>query len=106
MSEYMHEGLLDGGTREWYASPAQRGSQHEPSANVMQKLTAKLSISYTHQLRNNPDVTGKAPLLGLLYNNFWGEPMDAFNAQHQSYRPLATLTFRWNYAMGGLEVRV
>eukprot|EP00049_Salpingoeca_infusionum_P026766 m.27817 g.27817 ORF g.27817 m.27817 type:complete len:648 (+) comp8977_c0_seq2:32-1975(+) len=53
---------------------------------------------------NNADVdAAKTSLLTLFKNNFWGEPMDAFNAQHQSYRPLTTLTFRWNNSIHGMD---
>ena len=40
----------------------------------------------------------------LFYNDFWGTPM-AHDSSHKSYRPLTVLTFRWNYALAGLDAR-
>ncbi|KAL8584473.1 hypothetical protein ACOMHN_032091 [Nucella lapillus] len=44
-------------------------------------------------IKENGDVTGKAPLSRLLVNDFWGRSM-CDNASHKSYRPLTVLTFR------------
>lgn len=42
----------------------------------------------------NPDVTGDAASVFLLWSNdFWGRPM-ADPQSHKSYRPLTVLTFR------------
>lgn len=54
-------------------------------------------------LRNNPDVTGRESLALLFDNNFWGQRMDAPDAQHQSYRPITTLTFRLNHVLHELR---
>lgn len=42
------------------------------------------------------------PLWSVFTNDFWGEPIYS-NTSHKSYRPLTILTFRWNYAIGGLD---
>lgn len=53
----------------------------------------------------NPDVTGDAASVFLLWSNdFWGRPM-ADPQSHKSYRPLTVLTFRANFLAGGLRVR-
>lgn len=54
----------------------------------------------------NKDVTDFAErsTADLFLDNFWGQRMDAFDAQHQSYRPLTVLTFRLNHYFHNLEV--
>lgn len=52
----------------------------------------------------NPDVVeGAADLRTLLTHDFWGRDISE-GLSHKSWRPLTTLTFRWNYLTGGLEV--
>ena len=50
---------------------------------------------------SNPDVMSR-PLgsLGLFRNDFWGTPLST-TTSHQSFRPLATLSFRANAVLGG-----
>eukprot|EP00662_Eupelagonemidae_sp_cell21_P018171 gene18171-51993_t len=48
----------------------------------------------------NRDVTGAAPLAGLLQNDFWGTPAHS-NASHKSYRPLSVLAMRGVHAACG-----
>ena len=53
---------------------------------------------------NNPDVTGDvADLRTLLTHDFWGRDISE-GLSHKSWRPLTTLTFRWNYLAAGLSV--
>lgn len=54
---------------------------------------------------NNPDVTeGTATLTDLFSHDFWGRDiMDPLS--HKSWRPLTTLTFRWNFLLTELGVR-
>lgn len=47
----------------------------------------------------NGDVWGPPHLWS---NDYWGQPMSAVDS-HKSWRPLATLTFRWNYQVHGFE---
>ncbi|VDM19079.1 unnamed protein product [Hydatigera taeniaeformis] len=42
------------------------------------------------------------PWWALFFNDFWGTPM-AHESSHKSYRPLTVLTYRWNFALAGLE---
>ena len=51
---------------------------------------------------NNADVdAGVTPVGALWRHDYWGQPMAAADS-HKSWRPLATLTFRWNFQMHGL----
>lgn len=50
----------------------------------------------------NGDVKMDTPISALLVHDYWGQPMRAVDS-HKSWRPLATLTLRMNYAMHGLE---
>ncbi|KAL1495849.1 hypothetical protein AB1Y20_014493, partial [Prymnesium parvum] len=52
-------------------------------------------------ISENPDVTG-ASASSLLHNDFWGHPLRSAGT-HGSYRPLTTLTFRWNFQLHGHE---
>ncbi|EGD76403.1 transmembrane and tetratricopeptide repeat containing 4 [Salpingoeca rosetta] len=53
---------------------------------------------------DNADVDpSKTPLSSLFKNNFWGQEMGAAWSQHYSYRPLTTITFRWNVAVFGFD---
>lgn len=42
----------------------------------------------------NPDVYSSQPWLALFEHDFWGFPLES-EKSHKSYRPLTTLTFRW-----------
>jgi len=53
-------------------------------------------------IRDNKDLRSHVPLKNLLKNDFWGTSMSK-EQSHKSYRPLTVLTFRWNYAVGGLQ---
>lgn len=49
---------------------------------------------------NNQDVLTESPLSNIFINDFWGTRL-TLNKSHKSYRPIAVLTFRWNYWMAG-----
>ena len=53
-------------------------------------------------IRDNKDLRPHVPLKNLFRNDFWGTPMNR-EQSHKSYRPLTVLTFRWNFAVGGLD---
>lgn len=42
------------------------------------------------------------PLKQVFLNDFWGSPLKGADS-HKSYRPLTVLTFRLNYALGGVQ---
>ena len=53
-------------------------------------------------IKDNADVTSSTPISELFRNDFWGKPMSSV-VSHKSYRPLTVLTFRFNYALHGLD---
>eukprot|EP00118_Oscarella_pearsei_P008648 m.45784 g.45784 ORF g.45784 m.45784 type:complete len:778 (+) comp33634_c0_seq6:121-2454(+) len=50
----------------------------------------------------NEDVRPSKPIQYIFQHDFWGVPLLS-NDSHKSYRPLTTLTFRWNFALHGLH---
>ncbi|OQR94204.1 hypothetical protein ACHHYP_01619 [Achlya hypogyna] len=53
----------------------------------------------------NADVRSDAtPVTNLLTHDFWGADLQ-LPLSHKSYRPATVLSFRWNYAVGGLDPR-
>ncbi|XP_043246017.1 protein O-mannosyl-transferase Tmtc3-like isoform X1 [Amphibalanus amphitrite] len=77
-------------------------------------LTAAVALCYYNALqcdfvfddvsavKDNRDLRPHTPLSNLLYNDFWGTPMEK-EQSHKSYRPLCVLTFRWNYLLHQLR---
>ncbi|CAG0879706.1 unnamed protein product [Darwinula stevensoni] len=53
-------------------------------------------------IKDNKDLRPHTPLKNLIYNDFWGTPMQK-EQSHKSYRPLCVLTFRWNYMVHQLD---
>ena len=65
----------------------------------------ELVACHSSAIQNNRDIDpAHSTLSDVFLDNFWGERMDAHDAQHQSYRPLTVLTFRWNFMVHGLDV--
>mmetsp|Transcript_47118 Transcript_47118/g.86438 ORF Transcript_47118/g.86438 Transcript_47118/m.86438 type:complete len:788 (+) Transcript_47118:67-2430(+) len=54
-------------------------------------------------VRNPNVVSEEVDLQGYLQRDFWGLPMHGSGWTNKSFRPLTTLTFRWNYLLHGLE---
>jgi hypothetical protein len=52
--------------------------------------------------RQNPDLRAETPLWQLLAHDYWGAELAA-PTSNKSFRPLTVLTFRLNYALGGLD---
>ena len=50
---------------------------------------------------SNNDLRPQTPWSNLVYDDFWGTPMDV-EGSHKSYRPLCVLTFRMNYLIHAL----
>ena len=50
----------------------------------------------------NQDLLPTSPWANLLWNDFWGNPMQ-LNTSHKSYRPLCVASFRLNYMLHGLQ---
>lgn len=53
-------------------------------------------------IKDNRDLRPQTPLSNIFLNDFWGTPIHK-EQSHKSYRPLTVLTFRWNYAVHGLQ---
>ena len=56
----------------------------------------------TSAIRDNKDIQPSTPLINILFNDFWGIPMNK-EQSHKSYRPLCVLSFRLNYILHGLH---
>ncbi|KAI5094004.1 transmembrane and TPR repeat-containing protein 2 precursor, partial [Silurus meridionalis] len=55
-------------------------------------------------IKTNPDLLPETPWTNILYSDFWGTLL-THSGSHKSFRPLCTLSFRFNYAVAGLEPR-
>lgn len=53
-------------------------------------------------IKENRDLRPQTPISNIFLNDFWGTPIHK-EQSHKSYRPLTVLTFRWNYAIHGLQ---
>ena len=53
-------------------------------------------------IEENQDLRPISPWTNLIWNDFWGTPMD-IEGSHKSYRPLCVLTFRLNYLVHELH---
>lgn len=63
-------------------------------------LDCGLCFDDVSAITNNQDLRPETPWINLLWNDFWGTPMDK-EGSHKSYRPLTVLTFRINYLLNG-----
>eukprot|EP00401_Gymnodinium_catenatum_P025607 CAMPEP_0117460330 /NCGR_PEP_ID=MMETSP0784-20121206/1947_1 /TAXON_ID=39447 /ORGANISM="" /LENGTH=806 /DNA_ID=CAMNT_0005253989 /DNA_START=1 /DNA_END=2418 /DNA_ORIENTATION=+ len=55
-------------------------------------------------IERNPNVVGaELSLAEFLRRDFWGLPMHGSGWTNKSFRPLTTLTYRWNYLLHGLK---
>jgi hypothetical protein len=50
-------------------------------------------------LQMNVVVNGQVPWTEVMTRDFWGHPLQE-SRSHKSFRPLTTLTFRWNWILG------
>ncbi|XP_067670556.1 protein O-mannosyl-transferase TMTC4-like [Haliotis asinina] len=48
---------------------------------------------------SNKDLLPETPFTNVFVHDFWGNKLD--HNSHKSYRPLTTITYRWNYAWAG-----
>ena len=61
-------------------------------------------LIYTKRPSIRPEVVGDAlSFAELMRRDFWGLPMHGSGWTNKSFRPLTTLTFRWNYRLHGLD---
>ncbi|XP_070611870.1 protein O-mannosyl-transferase TMTC2 [Erythrolamprus reginae] len=65
-------------------------------------LGADFCYDDSRAIKTNQDLLPETPWTQLFYNDFWGTLL-THSGSHKSYRPLCTLSFRINYAVGGMD---
>ncbi|XP_027889609.1 protein O-mannosyl-transferase TMTC2 [Xiphophorus couchianus] len=65
-------------------------------------LGADFCYDDSRAIKTNQDLLPETPWSNIFYDDFWGTLL-THSGSHKSYRPLCTLSFRLNYAVGGLE---
>lgn len=57
---------------------------------------------FSRAIKTNQDLLPETPWTQIFYNDFWGTLL-THSGSHKSYRPLCTLSFRLNHAIGGMD---
>ncbi|CAL9697238.1 unnamed protein product [Knipowitschia caucasica] len=65
-------------------------------------LSADFCYDDSRAIKTNQDLLPETPWTNIFYDDFWGTLL-THSGSHKSYRPLCTLSFRFNYALGGLD---
>jgi hypothetical protein len=65
-------------------------------------LPNEFSFDDNFAIVKNSDVTGDSSLWDVLQHDFWGQTITS-PLSHKSWRPVTTLTFRWNFWFSGLQ---
>ncbi|XP_061109102.1 protein O-mannosyl-transferase TMTC2 [Conger conger] len=65
-------------------------------------LGADFCYDDSRAIKSNQDLLPETPWTNIFYNDFWGTLL-THSGSHKSYRPLCTLSFRLDHALGGLE---
>ncbi|XP_026167362.1 protein O-mannosyl-transferase TMTC2 isoform X2 [Mastacembelus armatus] len=65
-------------------------------------LGADFCYDDSRAIKTNQDLLPETPWMNIFYDDFWGTLL-THSGSHKSYRPLCTLSFRLNHAVGGLE---
>ncbi|KAL6031282.1 hypothetical protein STEG23_022471, partial [Scotinomys teguina] len=60
------------------------------------------TLIFSRAIKTNQDLLPETPWTHIFYNDFWGTLL-THSGSHKSYRPLCTLSFRLNHAIGGLN---
>uniref|UniRef100_H3A5Y2 dolichyl-phosphate-mannose--protein mannosyltransferase n=1 Tax=Latimeria chalumnae TaxID=7897 RepID=H3A5Y2_LATCH len=71
-------------------------------ALYLNTLSADFCYDDSRAIKTNQDLLPETPWTHIFYNDFWGTLL-THSGSHKSYRPLCTLSFRLNYAFGGLD---
>ncbi|XP_035380792.1 protein O-mannosyl-transferase TMTC2-like [Electrophorus electricus] len=73
-------------------------------ALVLYANTLRAGFCYddSRAIKTNQDLLPETPWTNIFYDDFWGTLL-THSGSHKSYRPLCTLSFRLNFALGGLE---
>uniref|UniRef100_A0A4W5R8J6 dolichyl-phosphate-mannose--protein mannosyltransferase n=1 Tax=Hucho hucho TaxID=62062 RepID=A0A4W5R8J6_9TELE len=62
----------------------------------------RVPLNYVRAIKTNQDLLPETPWTNVLYDDFWGTLL-THSGSHKSFRPLCTLSFRLNHALGGLR---
>ncbi|KAL4612808.1 transmembrane and TPR repeat-containing protein 2-like [Arapaima gigas] len=65
-------------------------------------LGADFCYDDSRAIKTNQDLLPETPWTNIFYDDFWGTLL-THSGSHKSYRPLCTLSFRLNHALGGLD---
>lgn len=65
-------------------------------------LNADFCYDDSRAIKTNQDLLPETPWTNILYDDFWGTLL-THSGSHKSFRPLCTLSFRLNHALGGLR---
>ncbi|XP_048355923.1 protein O-mannosyl-transferase TMTC2 [Sphaerodactylus townsendi] len=65
-------------------------------------LGADFCYDDSRAIKTNQDLLPETPWTHIFYNDFWGTLL-THSGSHKSYRPLCSLSFRLNYAIGGMD---
>ncbi|XP_064795437.1 protein O-mannosyl-transferase TMTC2 [Oncorhynchus masou masou] len=65
-------------------------------------LNADFCYDDSRAIKTNQDLLPETPWTNVLYDDFWGTLL-THSGSHKSFRPLCTLSFRLNHALGGLR---
>ncbi|XP_066579736.1 protein O-mannosyl-transferase TMTC2 [Amia ocellicauda] len=65
-------------------------------------LGADFCYDDSRAIKTNQDLLPETPWTQIFYDDFWGTLL-THSGSHKSYRPLCTLSFRLNHALGGLD---
>ncbi|XP_035257931.1 protein O-mannosyl-transferase TMTC2-like isoform X1 [Anguilla anguilla] len=65
-------------------------------------LGADFCYDDSRVIKTNQDLLPETPWINIFYDDFWGTLL-THSGSHKSYRPLCTLSFRLNHALGGLQ---
>lgn len=60
------------------------------------------SVLHSRAIKTNQDLLPETPWTNILFDDFWGTLL-THSGSHKSFRPLCTLSFRFNYAVHGLR---
>ncbi|XP_030116476.1 protein O-mannosyl-transferase TMTC2 isoform X1 [Taeniopygia guttata] len=71
-------------------------------ALYLNTLSADFCYDDSRAIKTNQDLLPETPWIHIFYNDFWGTLL-THSGSHKSYRPLCTLSFRINHAVGGMD---
>ena len=71
-------------------------------ALYLNTLGADFCYDDSRAIKTNQDLLPETPWTHIFYNDFWGTLL-THSGSHKSYRPLCTLSFRINHAIGGMD---